>query len=117
MLNMFILVFEYILPPMLAAAVGTLVGVWIQAIRNIRRQQESESLKQGALVDGILALLHDRIYGECAACEAKGFVAIEALRNIEYLYDPYHTLGGNGTGTLLYERIKKLPVRTEERGK
>ena len=39
------------------------------------------------------------------------------LTNIGYLYDSYHALGGNGTGTELYNRAKALPIKnsyTEE---
>ncbi len=33
--------------------------------------------------------------------------------NIEYLYRGYHALGGNGTGTELYERVKELKLKEE----
>lgn len=36
---------------------------------------------------------------------------------LKYLYDSYHALGGNGTGTELYNRAKALPIKnsyTEE---
>lgn len=39
------------------------------------------------------------------------------LTNIGYLYNSYHALGGNGTGTELYNRAKALPIKnsyTEE---
>ena len=38
---------------------------------------------------------------------------MEALKNIEYLYNAYHALGGNGTGTELYQRVQKLPLEEE----
>lgn len=30
--------------------------------------------------------------------------------NLETIYDAYHTIGGNGTGTRIYEEAMKLPV-------
>ena len=35
------------------------------------------------------------------------------MRNLEYLYRSYHALGGNGTGTELYNRAKALPIRND----
>ena len=34
----------------------------------------------------------------------------DGLRNLTYLYKTYHTMGGNGTGTELYNRAKALPI-------
>lgn len=70
--------------------------------------------RQKAMNNGMLALLHSELYKECEACEKKGYATTDDLKNIEYLYIPYHNLGGNGTGTLLYERVKKLPAEPTE---
>lgn len=70
--------------------------------------------KQKSFDAGILALLHSELYKECEACEKKGYATVDDLKNIEYIYEPYHNLGGNGTGTLLYERVKKLPAEPAE---
>lgn len=72
-------------------------------------------LRQKAYRKGMLALLHSELYKECEACEKKGFATVDDLKNIEYLYLPYHALGGNGTGSLLYERVKKLPDKPAEK--
>lgn len=68
-----------------------------------------------AMDEGLLALLHSELYKECEICEHKGFASVDDMKNIEYLYNPYHKLGGNGTGTELFERIKKLPVEPKRR--
>lgn len=73
--------------------------------------------KQKAQEDGLKALLHDRIYQGYADCLKKGYASVEDIENLEYLYRPYHALGGNGTGTELFERVKKMPVEPAERGK
>lgn len=64
-----------------------------------------------ALLDGVLAILHDRIYQACQFYLAQGYVDMAGLKNVEYLYRSYHALGGNGTGTELYNRVKALPIR------
>lgn len=66
--------------------------------------------QQTAEHEGILALLHDRVYDICAECISRGYITQDELRNVGYLYKAYHALGGNGTGTALYERAKELPL-------
>ena len=38
---------------------------------------------------------------------------VESMKNVEYLYDSYHDLGGNGTGTELYNRVNSLPIKED----
>lgn len=106
----------YTIPTIIGILFGSLVGYLSHARANAKNHQQAENEQQSALKDGMLALLHDRIYGECASCESHQGVTLDALRNLEYLYEPYHALGGNGTGTILYERVKNLPVIPAERG-
>lgn len=63
-----------------------------------------------ALWTGVLALLHDRIYAECYRFLELGYITPDGLRNLGYLYKAYHMMGGNGTGTSLYNRAKDLPI-------
>lgn len=63
-----------------------------------------------AIKEGMLALLHSEIYRGYANCEQKGYASVDDIKNLEYLYRPYHALGGNGTGTELFERVKKMPT-------
>lgn len=72
------------------------------------RMKEQESIK-----DGVLAILHDRIFQAARYYISKGYITIDELRNVQYLYDSYHELGGNGTGTELFERIKKLEIKED----
>ena len=72
------------------------------------------AVKYKALLDGVLAILHDRIYQACQHYLALGYIDASGLKNLEYLYKSYHTLGGNGTGTELYNRAKALPIKQED---
>ena len=65
-----------------------------------------------ALWGAVLALLHDRIYTECYRFMELGYITQDGLRNLGYLYKTYHMMGGNGTGTELYNRAKALPIHT-----
>ena len=55
-----------------------------------------------ALWQAVLALLHHFL--------SLGHITPDGLRNLTYLYKTYHTMGGNGTGTELYNRAKALPI-------
>lgn len=61
--------------------------------------------------DGLLAIMHDRMYQSCTYYIKQGHIDMGGLKNLEYLYKSYHALGGNGTGTELYNRAKALPIR------
>ena len=66
--------------------------------------------KTRAINRGVLAMLHDRIFQSCKHFIEKESIGIDELKNIEYLYNAYHDLGGNGTGTELYKRVKNLTL-------
>ncbi|MBS5784592.1 MAG: hypothetical protein KID04_17180 [Clostridium sp.] len=89
---------------------GAFTGAVSGAVAHLWKKQKAQQEQQGAMKDGMLALMHDRIFAIYAECQKKGYATVEDLRNLEYLYKPYHKLGGNGTGTELYERIKKMPT-------
>lgn len=62
------------------------------------------------LTQAVLAINHDRLYQACTFFILTGEITIDELKNLEYLYEGYHALGGNGTGTELYEKCKNLPI-------
>lgn len=71
--------------------------------------QEQKALKQG-----VKSLLHDRIYQSCTYYLTQGRIDLDGLTNIGFLYESYHSLGGNGTGTNLYKRVQQLPMREDD---
>ena len=69
--------------------------------------------EQGKMKEGILAILHDRLYQVCRFYIHQGWIDVESMKNVEYLYDSYHDLGGNCTGTELYNRVNSLPIKED----
>ena len=69
--------------------------------------------EQGKMKEGILAILHDRLYQVCRFYIHQGWIDVESMKNVEYLYDSYHDLGGNGMGTELYNRVNSLPIKED----
>lgn len=55
------------------------------------------------------AILHDKIYKQCSEFIKNGWVSIEDLENLDYLYRSYREHNGNGTGEALYKKVLELP--------
>lgn len=62
-------------------------------------------------------LLHDKIYDNCIKYIDRGYVTVDELENLNYIYEPYRALGGNGTGESLYKEVQSLPKRNQNEGK
>lgn len=81
--------------------------------RRLSKQLEKERNRMTAVNEGVLALLHDRLYQACQYYLKKGFCELEDRDNLEYMFKPYKALGGNGTGEELYNRCLALPYEDE----
>ena len=91
------------------AVCGALAAGYRRLASKLRRRGEENA----ALKDGVMAILHDRIYAECTRCITEDSITVEAMHNLECLYEAYHALGGNGTGTELYNRATALKIKEE----
>ena len=98
---------EYIAEVIFTAFTGFLAGAYRSLSRRIKAQEDERK----AVKEGLLAILHDRLYQACLHYISQGWIDDDGLKNLEYLYRSYHKLGGNGTGTELYNRAKALPIR------
>ena len=105
---------------------GFILNYWIEVLlgvislgiaglyRTLSARVKKEIEEQQLLKAGVLAILHDRLYQSCRHYIRQGFIDVESLKNIEYMYRSYHALGGNGTGTELFKRVNALPLRETE---
>ena len=78
------------------------------------KKLKGKKTEYDVLREGILALLHDRLYTACSFFIARGWASLDDRENLEYLYKPYKALGGNGTGENLYQAVKKLPYQSPD---
>ncbi len=105
---------EYIWPIvqiLITAVVGVVVPATCGAMRrSIRRQQQEDE----AVREGVKAILHDRLYSAHAYYMAQGYCTLSDKYNIQHIFGPYASLGGNGTGQKAYEDIMELPTAPEE---
>lgn len=88
-----------------AAVVGLIGALYKRVKEYFKREQLMET--------AIIAMLHDRLYALCTEYISRSQVTVSELRNLGYIYDSYHALGGNGTGTALYEKVKLLEVKED----
>lgn len=76
---------------------------------------EMKEAEQAALKSGMIALLHNSLHRICNEYLALGYIPVddaeEIFDNTKMIYEAYHGLGGNGTGTAIYEKFLNLPVR------
>ncbi len=98
---------------MAAAFSGVLAGLGV-AMKRLFARVKSEVSEQAKIKAGVLAILHDRLYQSCQFFVKQGFIIPGDLTNLGNLFDSYSGLGGNGTITELYNRVKKLPLNKKE---
>lgn len=87
-----------------------------EALKSFLRGEERSVILHfncDGIKDGLLAIMHDRLYQMSTFFLKEGYINTAALKNLEYLYNSYHALGGNGTGTELYTRAKGLPIKED----
>jgi len=60
-----------------------------------------------------LSTLHTNLYSLTQKVLRRGAIKAEEIEELDNIYEPYHALGGNGTGTNYYERAKNLPLYTK----
>lgn len=93
----------------------TVLGTWCKRLQKKLKQRQAE---QDALKEGMKAILHDKLFQICSTYLSLGYIpadeAEEILDNAKIVYDAYHGIGGNGTGTTLYERLTSLPFRSPD---
>ena len=90
---------------------------WKQEIdqNTVHFQQEIIALHQQIqkIKTGDLILMRDRILQTCRYYISKGYITLPMRENLTEMYQCYQSMGGNGTGKLMYEQTLQLPVKTD----
>lgn len=100
---------------LMSLGIGGIVGVLGWVGRLIKKNKTQTETRFKNLEAANIAILHNEIYKQCSYFIDQGEITIDDLDNLEYLWDGYHGLGGNGTGELLYNRVRELPLRGGEK--
>lgn len=64
-----------------------------------------------AMHDAITAILHNQLYRTCEAYLDRGWVSTPELVDLEKLHGCYNSLGLDGVGDELYDRVRSLEIR------
>jgi hypothetical protein len=85
----------------LAGILGS-TGFWM-LVQNQREKKSKERI-------AITAMLFMAVKMSCKSCLRRGWVSTEEIEDIEkYMFEPYKSMGGNGTAEMLMKKIKDLP--------
>ena len=94
--------------------IQVLFGILTSLVAYLVTRIKKWTKEQDEVKDGVLALLHDRLYESGCYHIAREEISVDGMKNYEYLYKSYHSLGGNGTGTEIYNRVTNLPLKEKE---
>lgn len=97
-----------IVPSILLAVVSFFLGRANKLLDKKDKQKEDAENTVDAMKDGICALLRVQLIEYHDKYMAEGKIPHYAMDNYSSMYDAYHTLGGNGTVTAMFERLKRL---------
>ena len=86
-------------------------GFWAFFEYNLKRKDaEKDDRKQQ--LELLRGLAHDRIIYLGMQYIERGYITHAEFENLnEYLYNPYKSLGGNGSAERVMEGVKKLPIK------
>ncbi|MDT2595644.1 hypothetical protein [Enterococcus dongliensis] len=106
---------------LMSLGIGGIAGIlgWVGKLilknKNISEQNKRLTEQRFKMLEAAnIAILHNEIYKQCSYFIEEGAVAVDDLDNLEYLWRGYRGLGGNGTGELLYNRVRELPLKGGE---
>lgn len=78
------------------------------------RRLEKEAANDSAQSRMLMGLGHDKIICLTDRYVRRGGITLKEKRNLQYLWEPYAAIGGNGDGKIGYEACQTLPVISEE---
>ena len=99
-----------LLTAVISAVVSSLVAMLKAGGRKAIERTEAEKASDEAMRAGMRALLWRELQVIHATAMDKGGLAVPERRHLESVYSAYHGLGGNGTGTRLFEDAMNMPV-------
>ena len=99
-----------LLTAVISAVVSSLVAMLKAGGRKAIERTEAEKASDEAMRAGMRALLWRELQVIHANAMDKGGLTVAERRHLESVYSAYHGLGGNGTGTRLYNDAMSMSV-------
>lgn len=95
----------------LTALVSAAVGALVAAAGRARAARRDERGLDRAIGDGVRSLLRCELVRQHREHCIRGEpMTLEDREYVERTYESYHALGGNGTGTRIYEELMDLDL-------
>ena len=99
---------------LISSAIGAVVSGIIAGARSVGQKAVERTEEDRAKDAAIQAALRALLWRELRVIHSKatddGGMTVADRRHLEGVYAAYHSLGGNGTGTRLYEDSMSMPV-------
>ena len=83
---------------------------FIQLVSNQQKIIDQSNTKIDLLIEGIKEMLKSELKILHKEYMDRGNISSEELDNFNHLYEVYHLLGGNGTGTKYYDEVCQLQL-------
>ncbi len=81
--------------------------------KDSKKQDRSEQRELGNKL--LVGMAHDRMMFLGAKYLERGYITQDEYENFhDFLYEPYHKMGMNGSGTHMMERVDRLPIYSIE---
>lgn len=104
------IILNYAFEIIVSVFIAVLTGFLKKYLDNFSKERAEDRERARLREEALMALNHDMLYRNGKFYIHSKQITIDELKNLEYLYASYHALGGNGTGTEIYEKCKELPV-------
>ena len=108
---------DFIIKYWLQAVFAAILAVLGYFVKKLYGKINQEVAERTAIKTAMIAMLHDRLFQSCQYFIKLGYIPLDdserVLDNLNMLYNAYSALGGNGTGTAIYNRAKELPLKSD----
>lgn len=89
------------------------IYTYVKKIYTRSRQEDTErDLALNLVKAAVMAQQHDTLYRLTDEYLRQGYITLAELDNLEYIYESYKALGGNGSGEYRYNKCKELPLKS-----
>jgi Na+-transporting NADH:ubiquinone oxidoreductase subunit NqrC len=96
-----------------SAIVASCVALIRSKSNKTQKQLDKERKEMDALKLGMRALLWEQLNEIYARAKQQNGLTVVERHNLTNIYEAYHALGGNGTGTRLHDEAMEFPVITD----
>lgn len=94
----------------ICAGVGFVAKRALDLVKEFKKLFESANKIHGSITKGQLATLHSQLFDKGGDYIRAGSITVAQLNDLDYLWDAYSELGGNGTGEMIYNKCRELPI-------